>query len=374
MYKYNKTWITQFNKNKNKNLYKEVLNEEFPDNKKCRDCGDVIYYYDSTFINSKNKLYPHKKSYLSSKSIFGEIYFLSICENCLIKKFPEYDTYNKSRVFNKLGDITIYAFDIPKEIAEKWKKQNYAITLDNLIIKHGEVEGNRIWENYLKMQSLTNTFDYKKEKYGWDEEKFKEFNLSRSITIENMVKKHGKEKGLKIWNNYIDRQKYTCSKEYFIKEYGEEFGLEKFENFIQKRTFEFGYSQVSQIIFENLKNKFPNFNFYFATNNGEKFLYDDENKITYHVDLFISDINLVIEFNGDVWHANPSKYNGDDIPIKFNGYKSLTANDIWERDRKRIKFLKTKVRDVIVIWEKDLVEGGMDKLVEELSEKIKSYE
>ena len=216
MYEYNKTWITKFNKNKSKESYRTILNKEFPDNKKCKSCGDIIYYYDSTFKNGEKGLCLHKKSYLSSKNIFDKDYYLSFCEDCLTKKFPEYQTFNKSRVFNKLGNVTIYAYDIPLEISEKWKKENYAITLENLIVRHGEENGNKMWNNYLEKQALTNTFEYKKEKYGWDYEKFKEYNLSRSITIENMIKKHGQEKGLKLWNDYIERQKYTCKRTHHL--------------------------------------------------------------------------------------------------------------------------------------------------------------
>ena len=43
----------------------------------------------------------------------------------------------------------------------------------------------------------------------------------------------------------IERQKYTCSKEYFIKEYGDITGLEKFENFSKQRTLNGGYSKIS---------------------------------------------------------------------------------------------------------------------------------
>ena len=370
MNKYNKNWITRFNKNKSKEYYKEILNEEFPNNIKCKDCEDVIYYYDSTFINSKNRLHPHKKSFLSFKNIFENIYYLSVCEECLIKKYPEYDTYNKSRVFNRLCDITAYAYNIPNNISNLWKKRNYAITLENLIIKHGDLEGNKIWNNYLEKQSVTNSFEYKKEKYGWDEDKFKEFNLSRSVTIENMIKKHGELKGITLWNDYIERQKYTCSKEYFIKEYGDITGLEKFENFSKQRTLNGGYSKISITLFDKLKSILSPKNYTIFYGENEYFF--NTNGHFYLVDFFIKDLNIAIEFNGDVWHANPLLFKEDDRPFPFD--KKYTSKDIWERDSERLKFLKDKVKDVIIIWEKELSEKGINRIVEELMEKIKIYE
>lgn len=139
MNKYNKTWITLFNKNKTKDLYREVLNKEFPHNDKCLCCDDIIYYYDSTFKNLDGVLTPTNKSYLSYKDIDGEKYYLSVCEDCLIKKYPKYEKINKSRVFNRICDITEYAFNIPIEISNKWKKNNYAITKDTIVIWEHEL-------------------------------------------------------------------------------------------------------------------------------------------------------------------------------------------------------------------------------------------
>ena len=379
-YEYNKTWITWFNKNKTKELYNYVLIKELPNHRKCLYCDGPIYYYDSIFSIDKNyNIYPNKKSYLTKKTLLEKDYTLSVCEDCLIEKYPEYNNLNKGRVFNRICDITCFAFDIPNDISEQWKKQNYSITEKTLISKHGEKNGKEKWKNYCEKQAITNTFEYKKEKYGWNEKKFDEYNRSRSITLKNIIEINGEEKGLEIWNNYIDRQRYTCSLEYFISQYGEMNGIEKFENFVNKRSFEFGYSDISQKIFDELKNKLDKLNEYtlfYATNNKEYYFVDTVNNITYMTDLFIKELNLVIEFNGDKWHANPKIFFENDIPISFlkNHNKPYLAKDIWKKDYDKIKFLKTKVRDVIIIWEKDLKEKGIFKIIEEIIEKIKEFE
>ena len=163
--KYNKTWISWFNKNKTKELYDSVLVECIPEHKRCRCCDGPIYYYDSIFRIDKNyNLYVDKKSYLTNKEIYDIVYYLSICEDCLIKKYPEYENKNKSRVFNMMNEITSYAFDIPLEIRNKWKNENYNRTLDNYINIFGLEIGTEKWNNYCKKQSVTNTFEYKKEK------------------------------------------------------------------------------------------------------------------------------------------------------------------------------------------------------------------
>jgi hypothetical protein len=172
----NKEFVEWFNKNKSKEEYKKIFKEFFITYPVCSICNEPIYYYDSTFkINKKTKnLEFEKKSCLSSK-ILDKEYFLTRCEECLTKKYPEYQSKNKSRVFNQMNYLTEFAFNIPHDIALNWMKEKYAITQENLIKKHGESKGIEKWLNYCSKQSETNTFQYKKEKYGWSKEKFDEY-------------------------------------------------------------------------------------------------------------------------------------------------------------------------------------------------------
>ena len=121
--------------------------------------------------------------------------------------------------------------------------------------KHGQDIGLRKWKEYCDKQAKSNTFEYKRDKYGWTKEKFDEYNKSRSVTLENLVKKHGEENGLILWRDYCDRQKYTTSLDYFISEYGIDNGTEKYNNFCKKRLFGVGYSEVSKTLFDTLKEK-----------------------------------------------------------------------------------------------------------------------
>jgi len=374
--KYNKTWTTWFSKNKTKELYNDILLECFPEHKRCTCCNGPIYYYDSTYaIDRDFNLYINKKSYLSQKEILGNKYNLSVCEDCLTKKFPEYQTLNKSRVFNRICDITNYAFNIPDSVSTEWKQQNYAITLDNLIIKHGIENGTVAWEEYCRKQSETNTFEYKQEKYGWTKKQFNEYNKTRSTTLENLIIRHGEVEGKDMWKKYIDRQRYTCSLDYFLKEYGEDIGREKYRNFAEKRVesnFEFGYSEISQKIFHKIKEKIDKeYTYYYADDYNREKMFNDDLKY-YLIDFYIKELNIAIEFNGDLFHANPEKFDEYDKPNPFD--KELLAKTIWEKDRIKIDFVKTKVREVIIVWEKELKEKGIELLTDELVEKIKTYE
>jgi len=307
---------------------------------------------------------------MSEKEVLGKTYHLSVCEDCLTKKHPEYQILNKGRVFNRLCDITNYAFDIPADVSSDWVSQNYAITLENLIIKHGKSDGEDRWKKYCDQQALTNTFEYKKEKYGWDKKKFDKYNNSRAVTIDNLIKRHGEEKGMEVWGGYIAKQKYSCSSDYFIKEYGEEKGKIIYENFIDKKSGFADYSLKSQDLFNTLVYKLKkDYKYYYATNENKEYtIYSDDKH--YYLDFYIEELKLCIEFNGDLWHANPNKYKERDYI--YSCY--VTAGEIWERDRIRTEFLKTRMNDVIIVWERDFKKKGIDKITDELVEMIRTYE
>jgi len=56
--------------------------------------------------------------------------------------------------------------------------------------------------------------------------------------------------------------------------------------------------------------------------------YDNQNSKLYLYDSTIPSLKYCIEFNGDLWHANPSIYKADDFPNPF--YPELVAQEIWD--------------------------------------------
>lgn len=81
-------------------------------------------------------------------------------------------------------------------------------------------------------------------------------------------------------------------------------------------------------------------------------LYEKEKSVyPYFVDAISN--KTVIELFGDFWHANPIKYKETDI-LKFPMNYRPTAKDIWEKDKRRIEYIKSKGYNVIIIWENDI--------------------
>ena len=68
---------------------------------------------------------------------------------------------------------------------------------------------------------------------------------------------------------------------------------------------------------------------------------------------FIKDLNITIEFNGKVFHADPRFYSADSIINPFNSNKPSTAQQIWDKDKERYESLKKLGIKTIVVWETD---------------------
>ncbi len=320
----------------------------------CRICGGKLYY------DKPKKLI---------KKVDNHQYNLSVCQHCLLKKFP--NVKNLSRIFNTNNEITCYAFNIPTEIAKK-SNEKYAWTKEKAIKKYGEVDGLKKWEEYCKKQAISNTFEYKQNKYGWTKDQFDEYNKSRAVTLENLIQRHGDELGNAIWDNYRQRQSETKSWEYMVKLYGEEKAKEinsqkslTLESFIRKYGEIEGverweaysinranpYSKISQILFNDLDKYLSNkYTTYYATKNEGEWFVRGKNQV-YYLDYFIYELNICIEFNGDSWHGNPSIFNPEEHchPI----YKDVTAKDLQIKDKNRIKELSKLGITTYTIWESD---------------------
>ena len=349
----------------------------------CGDCGDSIYYEGRSRIRVKTgtNIMQYDKNQPTCKTIKeanGKDFYLSICENCLSKKFPKYHEMNPSRIFNTLNDICCYAFGIPEE-DRKEKTKELAITKNGMIKKYGEKEGLEKWKNYCKVQGETNTFEYKKEKYGWTQEDFKDFNKSRAVTRENLVNRHGKEKGDQMFDDYVKKQRTNGKTlKWFIDTYGENIGREKYKKVgIGKASSGMisgiTVSKVSNEFFKILS-KFTNYYIKSDINGGEKIIYIDELDKCYILDGYIEELKVCIEFQGDYYHANPNKY---DEFFEFPEFTpenviTLTSKDLWRRDKiKKEALMKYMGIRTIEIWESDFYKNrNNEEFYKEIVNKI----
>lgn len=69
----------------------------------------------------------------------------------------------------------------------------------------------------------------------------------------------------------------------------------------------------------------------------------------YIYDVFVPELNLIIEYNGDYWHCNPNKYTSE----YYHKHKNKTAKEIWMYDKNKIDLLIEKGYYLEIVWESD---------------------
>jgi len=249
------------------------------------------------------------------------------------------------------------------------------ITLENMIIKYGEIEGNNRWNQYKTKQAESNLFEYKQKKYGWTKKQFDEYNSARAQTLEKMINRYGEDQGTIKWIEYCERQSYTNTKEYFVDKYGIEKGTLKFLQLNKDKASSTNPKVLSQklnisldeavdIILTRLsKNCDGNV---WGSNIEKEFvsmLIDKVGTLEYttftkpygrwspilesYVIYDIKNKDCIIEFNGDYWHANPKIYKDDAL------IRGRTALEIQTRDYNKMKTAENFGFRTYTVWESD---------------------
>lgn len=265
-----------------------------------------------------------------------------------MKRFnlSEKDANNKvNDIKNKtiLTQLKMNEFDFNSMIPSKkehWIKKGY--TEEDAILKTFEIIKNA--KNNCRLFNIERTNNPEKYigicdtsieyylKKGYTKIVSKNMLKSRQSTfsMSKCVDKYGEVDGLKKWNN---RQKKWL------------------ESLIYNGNLKNGYSKISNEMFFSIAENFNieeskevrcysiNGEFY-INNNNSYYLYD------------FKYLNKIIEFNGDVFHGNPSIYKENDICINFKN-NPLIAKELWERDKIKINLAINNGFDVLVIWESE---------------------
>jgi len=92
--------------------------------------------------------------------------------------------------------------------------------------------------------------------------------------------------------------------------------------------------------------------------------YEDQTAIGKYTVDFLVDGKYIIECYGDFWHCNPIKYSGS----FYNRGVKKTAQQIWDRDKKRKDELEQLGYKFLYLWEMEI--NATTKLV---SSKIKKF-
>jgi hypothetical protein len=92
------------------------------------------------------------------------------------------------------------------------------------------------------------------------------------------------------------------------------------------------------------------------------------NNSIYFFDICIG--NILIEINGDFWHANPNKYKKGDI-LKFPK-KEVISDELWLKDKIKRKDAIKKGYNVVYLWESFIRKSTNEYLIETLRDIIEN--
>lgn len=101
-------------------------------------------------------------------------------------------------------------------------------------------------------------------------------------------------------------------------------------------------SKAQKEILDHLTSNVPQAKF-----EGEKLFHSGTHR--YFVDIFSANAKMVVEFNGDYWHCNPSLYSGSFIHPR----KNKAAEQIWREDLERMRVLQEMGYHTVTVWESE---------------------
>ena len=97
---------------------------------------------------------------------------------------------------------------------------------------------------------------------------------------------------------------------------------------------------------------------------------DDNDKSRYY-DIKFDVTNVILELNGDYWHANPEIYNANNHIVLQDTGKML-VKDIWDYDQYKKNLAKKNGYDVIYLWEKQMKQMSDNDILVWINEQIQS--
>jgi hypothetical protein len=222
---------------------------------------------------------------------------------------------------------------------------------------------------------LMNTERSFKIKYGdeegvklFREKKIKEGKLHSPRRIEYWLSRgfNDEESIIKLKES---QNKFSLKK--CIEKYGNDVGKKVFterqikwqDSLTKNGNMKNGFSKISQELFYKILEKYDigvRDKVKFATHNGEHKLINPNGGV-YVYDFVDLDSKKIIEYNGDMFHANPKKFDKYDSPNPFK--KHILSEDIWKSDKIKLDVAKENGYDVLVIWDSEYRWGNKEKVI-----------
>ena len=169
-------------------------------------------------------------------------------------------------------------------------------------------------------------------------------NKPSTCSLEHYMERYGKEEGARLYRERCDKISRSATLEWHIQKYGDEDGRKIF--FSEKNyTFPPRVSGPSILYVRNFLDDLG------IDYQNEKIIKNNTEleKAFFQCDFFLPEQNIVIEFFGDYWHANPSVFKN---PAFYNKSLKKTVDEIWKKDKIRLRGIEQELNcSILVLWE-----------------------
>lgn len=354
------------------NLTKEYLNNEyFTLNKSksqiCKEQNISVYNLDKFFKVYDIKLKPQGSHSLTSDE--EKINLILQQHPYATKEFlyNEYITLEKSlpdlqKEYNITYDHTLKLlkfYNIPKRsISQATKTKTFKSKLHTTLQERYGVSTNISQVESVKIKKLNKCLD----QYGVDNF-FKKHDFKK-IKNEGYIKKYGmdfadwkKQSNQQIWSNKTSDEKNEWLNKSILADSVR--NRPRIRNGYSVSKAEGIISDILALLKITHTRQYP------------VQYYIDNKKKYYYYDFYIPELNLLIEYNGDYWHANPALYKADDL-IKYPGGVYL-ASDRWDNDKQKQQIAIDKKFIIITIWESEINKISKPDITQLIKQKIEEY-
>jgi hypothetical protein len=268
-------------------------------------------------------------------------------------KTPFYiENHSSEEKYKDYQRRTMDFFDTESEYNEYLNKLKKSHTVESYIKKHGKEKGTELFKKVSKSKDSM-SFDFFMKKYKNKEIATKMYNdrlMSVSLSLEGFIKRYGKTLGEKNYKEFCKKASIRHNLSSYIKIYGYEEGYRKRKEWLSKITNKLNfYSKDSVNLFESaMKNDI-----------NEDYIYYGENEyfLSYSGGIFYYDFTntkdkYIIEYNGKIWHPDKDIYTEEEWRNWKHPFNSeLSAEDVYLKDKKKIKLAKDNGFKVLVIWD-----------------------
>lgn len=358
----------------------------------CNECRNKIDIKKTNFNNKKDDFYYQIIS-CSNKD----------CKSHTYKKTDKYKSYLPEEIYeNKLNELNSIIQKSNRLCINYWLSKGYSE--EESIIKISELQKdnskkvkNRFIcsrDNMIKRgftdEELKNKFLTPSNIQFWINKGFSEDESKVQVNLHQKnassyidYDKRLLPSNIEYWinkgydindsKNLVKQSQTTFTLEKCIEKYGEVEGIQKYtdrqikwqKTLNKNGNLKVGYSKTSQDLFYKLLESFDIDDrkyIYFATHNGEyKINKNKEDGGIWLYDYVDLKNKKIIEFNGDMYHANPKKYLSEDHPHPFR--KDLTSKVIWEKDNKKLKSATDQGFELLIIWDSEYRWGNKQEVI-----------